>query len=60
MFSATQVEPPPPGGAGSLIRHSLRCGGDSLTWATRPLQQLAGELGCDVVYEAFSRPGRLL
>ena len=57
MFSATQVEPlPPPAEPAPLDPPFAEVQGDSLAWATGPLQQLAGELGYDVVYEPL-QPG---
>ena len=57
VFSATQVEPlPPPAEPAPLDPPFAEVQGDSLAWATGPLQQLASELGYDVVYETL-QPG---
>ena len=57
VFSATQVEAlPPPAEPAPLDPPYAEVQGDSLAWAIGPLQQLAGELGYDVVYEPLE-PG---
>jgi hypothetical protein len=56
VLSATQVEAlPPPAEPAPLDPPFAEVQGDSLAWATIPLQQLAGELGYDVVCEPLER-----
>ena len=57
VFSETQVEPlPPPAEPAPLDPPITEVKGDSLAWATAPLQQLADELGYTVVYTPL-QPG---
>jgi N-terminal domain of anti-restriction factor ArdC len=57
VFTQAQVEAlPPPAQPAPLEPPIAEVQGDSLAWAREPLQQLAGELGYEVVYRSLA-PG---
>ena len=56
VFSDQQIEPlPPPADPAPLTAPMAEVQGDSLAWALAPLQQLAAELGYDVVSRTLAK-----
>ena len=56
VFSQAQVDAlPPPAQPAPLHSPTVELQGDSLAWALRPLQRLAGDLGYTVTYQPLPR-----